>query len=458
MKRVIQYNFKPNSAQSSILKELTRATYKLWNIANYQRKQYDKNSGLPYPNWFYQKKILKDTYWYKQLPSQSAQEVLNTLNQSWKSFFVLLKKFNNHKIENKPNPPKFKHSAFNIRFLNNSFRIKDNKLLLTLSKQFKLYLKEKYNINEKYLIIKINKAYINKLLSGNLKMIEIIPLNNNYKVNMIVEFLDNVIELKEVNNEQIYMSIDFGVNNLMTCYISNDKTFIISGRQFLSINRYFDKTISYYQSISDKQQSAKGIKYPKKSKRVKKLYEKGNKQIYHLIHAATKKIIDIAKSNNVDTIVIGDITNIRKNNNIGKQNNQKFHKLPFKILENQIKYKANENNIKVEKQEESYTSMCSPLSPMVDKQYAIKSNRKYRGLYKENNQIYNADCVGAYNILRKYFHCHENHNMYLCRIDNNIYSAVVGLDSPTMYQWGSDKWVCRNMNPLTVENRKLAYL
>ena len=54
------------------------------------------------------------------------------------------------------------------------------------------------------------------------------------------------------------------------------------------------------------------------------------------------------------------------------------------------------------KQEESYTSQCSPLSPKVSKRYAEASNRKERGIYITNGVRYNADAVGAFNILRKY--------------------------------------------------------
>ena len=48
----------------------------------------------------------------------------------------------------------------------------------------------------------------------------------------------------------------------------------------------------------------------------------------------------------------------------------------------------------------SYTSQCSPLSPEVGKRYAEPSKRKERGLYRDGNRTYNADAVGAYNILR----------------------------------------------------------
>ena len=44
-----------------------------------------------FPDWYYQKKALKDNFWYKNLPSQTAQDVLATLQESWKSFFELNK-------------------------------------------------------------------------------------------------------------------------------------------------------------------------------------------------------------------------------------------------------------------------------------------------------------------------------------------------------------------------------
>ena len=53
-------------------------------------------------------------------------------------------------------------------------------------------------------------------------------------------------------------------------------------------------------------------------------------------------------------------------------------------------------------QEESYSSQCPPSSGEVTETYAEKKNRITRGLYKDGGCLYNADAVGAYNILRKY--------------------------------------------------------
>ena len=59
--------------------------------------------------------------------------------------------------------------------------------------------------------------------------------------------------------------------------------------------------------------------------------------------------------------------------------------------------------IRLIKQEESYSSQCSPYAGRVCIENAEKSNRKERGLYITKGEIFNADAVGAYNIMKKYF-------------------------------------------------------
>lgn len=159
----------------------------------------------------------------------------------------------------------------------------------------------------------------------------------------------------------------------------------------------------------------------------------------HLLHAATKKVLEIADEENVSRIVIGDVKNIRKGKNMGRKNNQKFHKWPFKIIREMIEYKAQDRKIRVEIQEERYTSQCSPYEHEISKDNAKEKNRIHRGLYAVGKNLFNADCVGAYNILKK----------YLRRTGKKPVTAVVGLDTPKMYKWNA----CKGF----VWNRKLAF-
>lgn len=68
MRRVVSFDFKPSKNKEIMLKSITYATWKLWNIANYERKNWTKESGKEYPDWYVQKKTLKDHFWYKNLP------------------------------------------------------------------------------------------------------------------------------------------------------------------------------------------------------------------------------------------------------------------------------------------------------------------------------------------------------------------------------------------------------
>ena len=74
--------------------------------------------------------------------------------------------------------------------------------------------------------------------------------------------------------------------------------------------------------------------------------------------------------------------------------------MPYAVIYHMLSYKLSMNGITLIKQIESYTSQCSPLSIKVSKEYANKSNRAHRRLYCDSGSIWNADSVGAYNILR----------------------------------------------------------
>lgn len=377
----------------NIVGHMCYAAYKLWNVCNYERRNFNSVSGQPYPDWYYQKRTHKDDLWFKNLPSQTAQEVCKLLDKAWRSFFSLKK---TKWIEN-PQPPRYKHKNIAITYMQKGIvhQAGSDEVRLSLPKQLKTYLFEKYGINDNFLFLK------NKLFKSidNIKQIKIYPPENK-QCDVIIIYEIEDIPLRPDNDK--YLSIDLGLHNLMTCYNSfSHETFII-GRKYLSSERYYNKKIAKIQSQWDKTQVKRGIKYPKLSKHALKVYEKKNNVINDYLHKTTKTIADYCVSNNINTVVIGDITGIRTNNNKGKVTNQKIHSLPYKKIYTMLKYKLVLKGINFIKQEESYSSQCSPCSVAVSKTYANKNNRVFRGLYKDDNSCWNADAVGAYNILRKY--------------------------------------------------------
>ncbi|MEK5271941.1 transposase [Aeribacillus pallidus] len=420
MIRASYFIYKPNQMNEIILRQLCYASRKLWNVANFERRNWTKDSGIPYPNWYDQKKRLKNHFWYKNLPSQSAQEVLKVLQESWQSFFELKKSGG---IEN-PKPPRFKHHNFNVKFLNNGFRIEGNRIRLSIPAKQKAYLQETYGIIEKFVYISIPKH----IKIHHVKTVEVKPLKNGkYKI-ILAQKYDDVL-MKEHSTK--FMSIDIGIVNALTCYDYKGNSHILSGRQWLAVERYFHKKIAHYQAISDAQQVAKGMKYPKKSKRVLQLYRKRKGQTFHILHCMTKKVVDLAVKQGVETIVIGDITGIRDQTNFGKKTNQKFHQLPFEKIVQMITYKAEEQGISVVKQSEEYTSQtCSVCTPYPAKEFAKRSNRKHRGLYvcKDCQSVINADVNGAINISKKY-------------LKGLKAQSVVVLDTPTVYTFNGQKFI-----------------
>ncbi len=416
------FTMRPDNIQAIVLGCLTYAAAKLWNIANYERKSWCKDSGEPYPNWYEQKKRLKTHYWYKALPSQSAQEVLKVLNSAWQSFYTSKK---SGLMEN-PRPPRYKHTNFNIKYLSGGFKIlPGNKIRLTLPKQLKQHLQEEHNLELKFLFVDVPKH----LQLQEVKTVEIKPLvGGKYELIFVME-----VEAPELKTEcGNFMACDIGIFNFLTCYLYNGISVIFSGRQLLSINRYYDKTISYYQGIAWGQQGSQNKKFIA-TRKMEFLYQKRRLQVKHLLHCMSRELVNFAQSNGIDTIVIGDLTGIRKEANLGRKTNQKFHKLPYDIVINQIKYKARLAGINVvDNITEEYTSQsCAACKQRPSKENAVKANRKHRGLYicRDCGTALNADVNGAINISKKYLET-------LNRV------PVVVLGTPVVYRFNGNKFRC----------------
>ena len=311
-----------NTTESNIVGHMCYAASKLWNVCNYERRNFKELGMVHYPDWYDQKARLKGNMWFKSLPSQTAQEVCKLVDKSWKSFYTLIK---SKGIQN-PKPPRFKQSGMTITYMQNAIvHVSGSKRVrLSLPKQLKEYLKHTYDICDNYL------------------------------------YLEN----------KIFQNTDV-------------------------IN-------------------------PKPSKHMLKVYKKKRNCIHDYLHKVTRAVVNYCKANDIHTVIIGDITNIRRNKNLGKVTNQKLHALPYAKIYGMLEYKLAMHGITLAKQTEEYSSQCSPHAPQVTKEYAKKCNRTSRGLYKDQLSVYNADAVGAYNIMRKYF--------ARCGKEKKI--SVAGLSSP----------------------------
>ena len=382
-----------DTASENIIGHMCYAASKLWNVCNYERNNYKELGLTKYPDWYYQKSVHKDNMWYKSLPSQTAQEVCKLLDKSWKSFYRLQKTGG---IVN-PRPPKYKQSGIAITYMQNGIvhEAGSDTVRLTLPKALKVYMSSTYGISNNYLFLK-NVLFQN---TDVIKQIKIYPPKEDGSCRLIVIY--EVADAEILPDNGRYLSIDLGLHNIMTCYDNSGKSFI-PGRKYLAITHRYDKEIARVQSQWSRVQSKKDVKYPKPSKHLLKLYEAKRHTVKDYLHKVTRYVADYCKANRVNSVVIGDITGIRKDNDLGSKNNQQLHSLPYAQIYTMLEYKLKLYGIRLIKQEESYSSQCSPKSETVSKESVAKSNRVRRGLYVEGRQLYNADAVGAYNILRKY--------------------------------------------------------
>ena len=376
----------------NILRELCRIAKNLTNQAIYNVRQHylQEKQYLRYESNYHE---LKNSENYKLLNSNMAQQTLKDADQIFKSFFALIKlakqgKYNFKHIKLPNYLPKNGYSNLVIA----QFKIKeDNILTIPYSNTFK----KKY---ESKIQIRVPKILENKKI----KEIQIVPKFNArfFEIQYIYEVQEENINLN-TNNA---LAIDLGVNNLCTCVTNTGKTFIIDGRKLKSINQFFNKYNAKLQSIKDKQ----NIK--RQTKQQFLISRKRKNRVNDYINKTCRYIINYCLANDIGTLVIGYNQSFQNKTNLGKKNNQIFTQLPFGKIREKLEYLCRRYNINYVLQEESYTSKASffdndelPIYNADNPQtYEFSGKRIKRGLYQtKNNYLFNADCNGALNILRK---------------------------------------------------------
>ncbi len=375
MKQTIIYKLNTTKEQEKHLYNLCSIATKLYNTDNYIRRATWKKCGK-IPSWYTQKKkVLKDNHWYKLLPSQTAQEVTHNLQGAYNSWFKLRKK------DNKANPPRFrkKDMLSPISFYQ-QFKIIDNKIKLSMSMKYR---KEK---GIKFMELGFNSW---KKAKGIPKFCQILLKKGEWFAHIVYEVEEPKIKL---NNK--VMAIDVGVINTAVTRDNQGNSTIYKGGELLSVQRYYNKTIGKLTSKLTKQ-------FPKRhsSKTIRKLNKKRNNQLNQMIHTISKNIVTKANENNVKTIVVGDITDIRKNTHWRKKQSQKLHSWSFSKLIQQIEYKSTLSGIRFVRVSEMNTSKTCSICGTIR-----KNNRIKRGLYKCKicSNVINSDVNGATNILKKY--------------------------------------------------------
>lgn len=315
---------------------------------------------------------------YTQLPSQTANRILYTLDKSWKAFFKAMKDWKIHpeKYLGMPKPPNYKRKDGEhiLLFTNQSCKIKDGYLTFPKMCEFEP--------------VKTRLTDDTKL-----KEVRIIPKSSGFICEIVYNKIIKPLTLTPDN----IVGIDLGLRNIITMANNiGEKSIIIKGGAVNSMNYFYNKRKAELQSIYDLQKIKKGSK-------LIKLTGKRNRKMKDAIHKITRYVVNYCIKNDIGTLVIGYNEGWKQNINLGKRNNQNFVSIPFYQLFNQLEYKCEEAGVNFIKQEESYTSKCSFLdNESCEYHDNYQGKRIKRGIFRSSTGIkINADVNGALNIIKK---------------------------------------------------------
>ena len=78
--------------------------------------------------------------------------------------------------------------------------------------------------------------------------ITIKPLFKGIEYEISYTYQDEIIHTTQLQSSNKIMAIDLGINNLASIITSDNNSFIIDGKRLKSINQYYNKQLSHYQS------------------------------------------------------------------------------------------------------------------------------------------------------------------------------------------------------------------
>lgn len=373
------------------IKYLCHIAKNLANEAIYNARQYYFTEGkyLRYENNY---ALLKNSPNYKLLNSNMAQQILKDVDGMFKSFFGLMKLAKQGKYSTKAiRLPNYLLKDGLTTLIIGMIRLKDNILTIPFSQTFK---KE-----HKPISIKMPPILSDK----HIKEIRIIPKANGRFFEIQYTYEQDCVQRNLNKNNAL--SLDLGVDNLVTAISSSGKSFIIDGKRLKSINQWFNKENARLQSIKDRQGEKKIV-----TNRQNALARKRNSRVNDYMSKAARMIINYCINNDIGILVIGYNVTFQRNCKMRKEDKQNFVNIPFGKLRSKLQYLCELNGIEFVEQEESYTSKASfwdkDTIPVYNadnpQRYSFSGQRVHRGLYKTaNGKLENADINGALNILRK---------------------------------------------------------
>jgi putative transposase len=379
----------PDNDLKGILEFLCSEASKLTNCGVYYSRQIFFKTGK-IPNRAELHKVLgtdNQNMHYKAFYSDTAQQILTGVAESFKSYLGLLKGIKKGTVEQKPKLPGYRPGGMAlVTFTGRSVKLKDGMLRFPLGSKVKAW----FGLDSFNLPMPSNIDY------QSIREYRILPRNGCFYLELVYKTEQAQADI----NPKSALMIDHGVDNWLTCVSNIGSSFIIDGRHLKSINQGYNKQVAFLM---------KGKDNGYWSKQLERLTENRNRTMRDAVNKAARKVINHCIENKIGVIIFGWNKGQKDSANMGKKTNQKFVQIPTGRLKDRIAQLCEQYGIKFVETEESYTSKASFVDLDVLPTFGEKpegwqpsGKRVKRGLYRTaSGLLLNADAQGAANIGRK---------------------------------------------------------
>jgi putative transposase len=320
-------------------------------------------------------KWLKPSSMMRWLPNDSENRLhAHSADAVVQSFYASLKSWRKRrKSDPDARPPRRRRWFFKVQWKSSAIKVKDGQLRLSNGQN--------------------NEPLIIDWVWDTPKLVEMGWDGNQYELRLC--YATEEMPVKESGS---VAGIDLGEIHLAVAHDGKETT-ILNGRLLRSKRRYQNKLKAKLSGLIDvKKRGSKRRRRLIRSKQ--RQLAKLNNQIKDIQHKQTTKLVSTLNNRGVQTVVIGDIRDIRKSVDYGKKANQKIHQMLHGQTRQMLTYKAERLGMKVELQDERYTSQTCPVCG--------KRHKPKNRLYKCSCGFqFHRDAVGSINIRRKYLECFD---------------------------------------------------
>ncbi|BBD64456.1 transposase [Nostoc commune NIES-4072] len=380
----------PNKDLKALLEYVCTEANSLINCGIYYSRQlYFKTGNLPNKADLHKQlgTIQKNKH-YQALYSDTAQQILTSVAESFKSYIGLVKGIKKGTVTQKPKLPNYRTSGglALATFTGRSLKLKDGMLRFPLGSLVNIW----FGVDCFDLPMPTNLDF------KSIREVRILPRNRCFYAEFVYKTDSKIVEF----DKSKVLGIDHGIDNWLTCVSNIGTSFIVDGLHLKSFNQWYNKSVAKI-----KEGKPQGFW----SNRLAVITEKRNRQMRDAVNKAARVVITHCVDNQIGSIVFGWNEGQKDGANMGKTNNQKFVQIPTARLKKRIEQLCEQYGIDFIETEESYTSKSSFIDNDLLPTFGAKPEgwkssgiRITRGQFQTSTGIkINSDCHGAINIIRK---------------------------------------------------------